>query len=171
MLKNTVLLVVFIAGAVGLAGCSNTIQESQSFTTESEITADGINVGEAEKTDTQQEAPKEENTQDSRVALYTDFTQERYADLLGKEPFAIFFHASWCPDCVNLENQIMKNIASLPKEAIILKANYDTESELKLTYGITIQSTVVVIDKNGNAAPTLFGPSFDDLRSAIEQSI
>ena len=72
---------------------------------------------------------------------------------------------------MNLEKQIKANIEKLPKETIILKANYDTENKLKQDYGITIQSTVVVIDKNGTAKPTLFGPSFNDLKTAISQSL
>lgn len=154
MIKNITLFIIIAVGMVGLAGCSTLTEKVQNGTSEKQKT-----ISETQNANTEQ------------IALYTDFTQERYAELLGKKPFAIFFYASWCPDCVNLEKQIMQNIENLPKEAIILKANYDTEIKLKRDYGITVQSTVVVIDKNGNAMPTLFGPSFNDLKTAMENSL
>lgn len=142
-LKKTILFAVIALGLVGLAGCSHepiNAENPLSFTF------------------------TEENTE---APLYTDFSQQRYSELLGKKPFAIFFYAGWCPDCVNLEEKIKANIADFPGGSVILKADYDTESELKKEYGITVQSTVVVIDKNGNAAPTLFGPSVLDLKDAM----
>lgn len=169
MIKNIILIGIVAVGLVAFAGCSKAIEKTQDPISEKPKT-----VSEVEKTKDVEEPTgeiKEVIAENDQVALYTDFTQERYAELLGKKPFAIFFHASWCPDCVNLEKQIKKNIENLPKETIILKANYDTENKLKQDYGITIQSTVVVVDKNGKAMPTLFGPSFDDLKTAIEQSL
>lgn len=142
-LKKTILLMTIIVGAIALAGCSHepiNAEDPLSFTF------------------------TEENTE---APLYTDFSQQLYSELLGKKPFAIFFYAGWCPDCVNLEGKIKANIADFPGGSVILKADYDTESELKKEYGITVQSTVVVIDKNGNAAPTLFGPSVLDLKDAM----
>ena len=160
MTKNVTLFLVIAVGIVGLSGCSNLTGKNQ------------VHGATTEKPKMTNQVPAKEVTIDSeQLALYTDFTQERYSELLGKKPFAIFFHASWCPDCVHLEKQIKANIEKLPKETVILKANYDTESKLKREYGITVQSTVVVIDKNGKAMPTLFGPSFDNLKTAISQSL
>lgn len=149
---------VIAFGIVSLAGCS----------TATKTTQDTPPVSASEKTATE---VRETTTNTAQTAVYTDFTQEQYSELLGKKPFAIFFHASWCPDCIFLEKQIKENIENLPPETIILKADYDTENELKQKYGITVQSTVVVIDKDGNAMPTLFGPSLDKLTSAIEKSL
>lgn len=166
MIKNITLFAFIAFGIIGLAGCSSVIEKSPDSASNTQKI-----VSEVQNTNTEQEPAKEGNVENSQVALYADFTQERYSELLGKKPFAIFFHASWCPDCVNLEKQIKKNIKNLPKEAVILKANYDTESKLKQDYGITVQSTVVVIDKNGDVFPTLFGPSFDTLKTTIANSL
>ena len=165
MTKNITLFAIIAVGIVGLAGCSNLIEKNPVQDTATEKPAVTAEVETKAKEETTKEVPIE----NGQIALYTDFTQERYSELLGKKPFAIFFHASWCPDCVNLEKQIKANIKKLPTETVILKANFDTESKLKQDYGITVQSTVVMIDENGSAMPTLFGPSFDDLKTAISQ--
>lgn len=167
MTKNITLFAIIAVEIIGLAGCSNLIEKNQVQDTATEKQAVTAEV----QTKTKEETAKEVTIENGQIALYTKFTQERYSELLGKKPFAIFFYASWCPDCVNMEKQIKKNIENLPKETVILKANYDTERKLKQDYGITIQSTVVVIDKNGNAMSTLLGPSFEDLKAAILQSL
>ncbi|MBT4916808.1 hypothetical protein HON58_00025 [Candidatus Peregrinibacteria bacterium] len=57
---------------------------------------------------------------------------------------------------------------TFPKGTKILKVNYDTETELKATYGITTQSIVVIVDAEGNAAETLAAPSNADIIAALE---
>lgn len=159
MRKHTKLFAIAAIGVFTLTGCTQAIDETQEPV--EEVVSEVVEPVEV--------VPEE--SADVQLASYEDFTQERYDELLGKESFAIFFHASWCPDCVYLEGQIKENIASLPKDAVILKANFDTENKLKQEYGITVQSTVVVVGKDGKATPTLFGPSFDDLNSAITKSL
>lgn len=61
----------------------------------------------------------------------------------------IFFHASWCPSCRALSTNIEENVASIPAGTTILKADFDTETELKKKYGVTTQHTLVQIDKDG----------------------
>ncbi len=61
----------------------------------------------------------------------------------------IFFHASWCPSCRSLSSNIEESAASIPSTLTILKANYDSEKELKKKYGVTSQHTLVQVDTNG----------------------
>lgn len=94
------------------------------------------------------------NTYESSQSLsensqYTNYSKNTYNDLLGKKPFALFFHASWCSTCRAEEKLIQKNLSSFPKDFTILKVNYDKETTLKKKYGITMQSIVVVLDKTG----------------------
>jgi len=62
----------------------------------------------------------------------------------------IFFHATWCPSCRVLSNDIEKNANTIPAGTTILKADYDTETELKKKYGVTTQHTLVQVDIDGN---------------------
>lgn len=98
-----------------------------------------------------QKEKKEEVSSDNvqRNAQYQDYSESTYSELLGEKPLALFFHASWCPTCRSEEKLIQENLSSFPKDFTILKADYDTETELKKKYGITMQSIVVVIDETG----------------------
>jgi len=64
----------------------------------------------------------------------------------------LFFHADWCSLCVYYEGQILDQ--GVPSGITIIKANYDTEKELKKQYGINVQSTFVLLDENGDAVQT-----------------
>lgn len=60
-----------------------------------------------------------------------------------------FFHASWCPTCRALENDIRNNIGSIPSDVIIVKTDFDTQLELRKKYGVTVQHTLVQIKDGG----------------------
>ena len=100
-------------------------------------------------------------------ASYRDFSQTDYESLLGKQPFAIFFHATWCPTCKIVEDDILENINAFPEGVVILKADYDTETALKKKYNVFSQSVIVMIDSNGSASETLIAPSFSTLKNSF----
>lgn len=62
----------------------------------------------------------------------------------------LFFHASWCPSCKAANEDITKNINSIPENLSILDVDYDSSQDLKKKYGVTTQHTFVQVDKNGN---------------------
>ena len=97
--------------------------------------------------------------------IYSDFTEERYQALVGKQPFALFFHASWCPTCWAVEADIKEHISEFPAGVVILKVDYDTATELKAKYKIVSQSVIVLVDSNGEAVKTLVAPSFSKLNN------
>lgn len=111
----------------------NTCEPSQALSENPQATYEGKN--------------KFANTQSN--AQYQGYSESAYNNLLGKKPFALFFHASWCPTCRAEEKLIQENLSSFPKGFTILKADYDKETALKKKYGITMQSIVVVFDKTG----------------------
>lgn len=81
----------------------------------------------------------------------------------------IFFHATWCPSCRTLSSDIEKNVSIIPIGTTILKADYDTETELKKKYGVTTQHTLVQIDKDGNLIKKWSGGSkLENLLSQIQ---
>ena len=63
----------------------------------------------------------------------------------------LFFKASWCPTCNALEKDIQENVREIPSDLSILTLDYDTETERKQKYGVTIQHTLVQVDSQGNA--------------------
>lgn len=94
-------------------------------------------------------------------ATYTDYQAgEEIA-----EKHIIFFYADWCPTCVKWEGEVKNRMEDLAANAIILKANYDTETELKAQYEITQQSTAVFINADGSVAKTEADPSIESLNA------
>lgn len=58
----------------------------------------------------------------------------------------LFFHASWCPTCRALKNNLRNS--QIPEDLTILEIDYDTENELKRKYGVTYQHTLIQVDEN-----------------------
>lgn len=77
-------------------------------------------------------------------ALYND-------SLVGiREHTVIFFHANWCPSCRAADSAITTELENIPANLNILKADFDTQLELRKKYGVTSQHTFVLIDTEGN---------------------
>ena len=62
----------------------------------------------------------------------------------------LFFKASWCPSCRTLDADIKASLGDIPAGVTILEVDYDKSAELKQKYGVTMQHTLVQVDKNGN---------------------
>lgn len=59
----------------------------------------------------------------------------------------LFFHAPWCPEC-RVYDSVLQG-ASLPTGTQILKVDYDTSTDLKNRYGVTLQTTFVKVTSKG----------------------
>lgn len=66
----------------------------------------------------------------------------------GYDATILFFHAPWCPECRGFDQAINKG--DVPAGIQILKIDYDSSQELKKKYGVTIQSTFVRVDADGD---------------------
>lgn len=62
----------------------------------------------------------------------------------------LFFKAAWCPSCRALDADIKASFADIPAGVTILEVDYDKSAELKQKYGVTMQHTLVQVDKDGN---------------------
>lgn len=133
---------------------------------ENTLAEDAIEVAENEMENVEVEIPY---TQEAPA--YLSYSQELYDELLGKKPMALFFHADWCPTCLWMEENINNEISTFPQGTKIIEVNFDNELDLKSKYGIAVQSTVVVLDRNGNKVKTLAVPENRELISAIESSL
>ena len=59
----------------------------------------------------------------------------------------LFFHASWCPQCRALDEELRTQ--GVPDGLTVIKVDYDSMTELRQRYGVTLQTTVVYIDDAG----------------------
>ncbi len=80
---------------------------------------------------------------------YQEYSNDKLA-LANNGDAVIFFHASWCPTCRALDKDITKNLSTIPNGLTILKADYDSQIELRKKYGVTFQHTMVQVDASGN---------------------
>ena len=74
---------------------------------------------------------------------YKPYSQQAYADSATTRRI-LFFHASWCPQCRQLDKEI--TASTLPNGVTILKVDYDTNQPLRAKYGVTLQTTFVEVD-------------------------
>lgn len=81
----------------------------------------------------------------------------------------IFFAASWCPTCRRLDQAINSELDSIPGNLSILKADFDSEIELRQKYGVTYQHTLVQVDENGTLLKKWNGGN--DVASIIKELI
>ncbi len=114
--------------------------------------------------------PADEVVEDS-APQYKEYSEEEYTSLKTSKPFVLFFHAEWCPICRQMEKTYTEQLDEFPKGTIILKADYDTENELKSEYGVTTQSTVLVFDSKGDRIYAAQDPRSEDFMAAIKTSL
>ena len=115
-------------------------------------------------TNVQNQQEPQENATESTEATYVTYSEEALAQAHanGKRP-VLFFHASWCPTCKALNDELNEKISTLPSDVVILKTDYDTYTELKQKYGVTIQHTLVQVDTQGNEVSKWVGGNVDTI--------
>ena len=97
---------------------------------------------------------------------YVDYSPELVSSTDGTK--LLFFHASWCSQCNALESDI--EASDLPDGVTIFKVDYDTNQDLRQKYGVTIQTTVVEVDKDGNKVDSYVAyeePTFENVEQAL----
>jgi len=96
-------------------------------------------------------------------SAYMTFTQERFDALRGNKFFVVFFYADWCGTCRTWDKSMRSFAAELPSDAMVLKANYDTDTELVKALHVKSQSTAVLFDAKGEILNAVMDPSMDDI--------
>ncbi len=98
----------------------------------------------------QQTSPPDSNTSgtssEARNGAYVDYTPSAIGDSTGVT--LLFFHASWCPSCRQIESEILDQ--GIPDDVTVIKVDYDSHQDLRQKYGVTIQTTFVKVDSSGN---------------------
>jgi thioredoxin-like negative regulator of GroEL len=79
---------------------------------------------------------------------YLDYKADLVESTTDKR--VLFFHAPWCSQCKELDESI-KN-GKIPGGVTIFKTDYDSNQKLRQQYGVTLQTTLVLLDENGGLA-------------------
>ncbi len=85
-----------------------------------------------------------------KAGSYEAYSPEKIAFASVNGNVVLNFYASWCSKCRTLDADINANLVNIPSNLTILKVDYDNSTDLKKKYGVTIQHTLVQVDKDGN---------------------
>ena len=69
----------------------------------------------------------------------------------------LFFNAAWCSTCREARDNIEADLAGIPSDLTIVVVDFDTATDLRQKYGVTVQHTFVQIDAEGNELATWSG--------------
>jgi thiol-disulfide isomerase/thioredoxin len=96
---------------------------------------------------TPSEEPAAEAEPASQPGDYVEYYDGAIEETAGTK--VLFFHASWCPKCRALEEDILAS--DIPDNFTVFKVDFDTATDLRQRYGVTLQTTIVYIDDDGDA--------------------
>lgn len=172
---------IIVAAIAVLTGCSGTSPVDTKLptpittvtpTSSPVVMSDVIGTEKAQVTTKDMMRPTQTVTPVAQVSpVYQNYTPELYTSLKGKKAFVLFFHAPWCHICKRMDQEIITSLASFPQGTIILKADYDTETALKKIWGIQVQSSIVVLNAQGESVFKGTDPGIAKMKENIAQSL
>ncbi|MGR2752464.1 thioredoxin domain-containing protein [Agromyces arachidis] len=157
--------IALLVGALALTGCATTDaagadpEATQSEAMTSEPTQDATETPEASADAAEEPAAPAEGA-------YLDYEDGAIESTAG--PKALFFHASWCPKCRALDEDLKAQGA--PDGLTVFKVDYDSRADLRQQYGVTLQTTIVFLDDAGEPVSTVVlydDPSVESLVAAM----
>lgn len=95
---------------------------------------------------------------------YLDYKVDTVKSTSGKR--VLFFHAPWCSQCKELDESI-KN-GKIPEGVTIFKTDFDSNQKLRQQYGVTLQTTLVLLDDEGNLAKKYVSYEEPNLEAVIK---
>ncbi len=110
-------------------------------------------------------AQKEPEQAMAKEKVYTAFTAEA---LIDGTPKVLFFHAAWCPKCVQQDKVLASWYPSADFAYSVFKIDYDSSAELKQRYGVVQQHTYVIVDGQGNKLSSASFPTDADLQALLQ---
>lgn len=84
-----------------------------------------------------------------KAGVFANYSPEALTKTEGHKNI-LFFSATWCPTCQATNKDIQANLDKIDSKLHILSVDYDTNTDLRSKYGVTMQHTFVVIDSSGN---------------------
>ncbi len=161
-MKKTIFFVVLFAIVIGSGLLiSRSSNSDTNNSNSSSVETNSVETGAASVSTT-------DNLIASEGDQYVDYSASTLSSI-DKEKRILFFKADWCPSCNALDRDIESNLSSIPENVAILKADYDSETELKKKYKVASQHTLVVLDENEEEVEKWSGIlTLDDLLTATK---
>jgi thiol-disulfide isomerase/thioredoxin len=93
------------------------------------------------------ESPSQDDiAQQASNGQYLDYSSEAFTAHSDTQRI-LFFHAPWCSQCRSIEADILNN--EVPDGVTIYKVDFDSATDLRATYDVTLQTTFVAVDQDG----------------------
>jgi thiol-disulfide isomerase/thioredoxin len=89
----------------------------------------------------------------------------------ANQPVALHFHADWCPTCRAQDKVLQSLKAEKGLDLTVLRADYDTEKDLKRRFRVNAQSTLVVFKGQKEAARLVGDTAPDAIRGALKAAL
>jgi thioredoxin 1 len=140
------LAVLTAAAALALAGCSTAEESAQTTPSPAATSASPSEAAPATSAPAPSEAAPAPAAKSGYIT-YDEYNADKAAYSQGD--VVLFFHASWCPTCQRAEKNLEADPAAIPTDLTIVKVDYDSSSEMKQQYGVTVQHTFVQVDESG----------------------
>lgn len=99
---------------------------------------------------------------------------EDYQSMMGSDhgmmsgATVLFFDASWCPDCRAIKEKFTSDPSVIPDNVTVVDVDYDSHSDLRQKYGVTMQHTFVQVDEHGDALNTWSATSPDEALNGLK---
>ena len=111
---------------------------------------------------------KDNLAQTSRSGQYVPYDEAKLA--ASENDNYLFFHAPWCPQCRAIEDSINAG-GEIPEDVTIYKVDFDSNQTLRKQYGVTLQTTFVKVNSQGNLIDKYVAYENPSIEAVVENFI
>ncbi|MBP9738960.1 thioredoxin family protein [Candidatus Saccharibacteria bacterium] len=158
-------IVALIVAAVILIGGGVFALTQENASTPTNKTANSPAESPAQSTNTSATNTKPANTTAGR---YEQYSSGAVSDA-SYDTTVVFFYAPWCPECRAFKQAITDG--QIPDGVQVLEADFDSSTDLKKKYGVTLQSTFVRVNTSGDLQQKWVGYGKDKSLSSVLENV
>lgn len=160
-MKRTIILTVITVLVVGSAALGVSYLRNTQEAERQNVQAAETRAEEPDAATKEPEAPTKPSE-----GTYVGYSEPAVDSTSGRR--ILFFHAPWCPQCRMIEEDIKEQ--GVPAGITVFKVDYDSNQELRQEFGVTLQTTFVELDANGNLDTKYVAynePTFDSVKENL----
>jgi hypothetical protein len=101
----------------------------------------------------------------SRFVTLADYTKNAAAYRGDKVVY--YFDATWCPMCQAAVKDIKAHASQIPADVVIVQADFDKTKDLQRKWGVTQQSTAVLLNANGGKDQSFWAGNLAGILSRV----
>lgn len=157
MNKRVLVVVVIIAALITGSIVALALSQPDATTTEASTPI---------VTETPEPSPTPTPSETVLPGSYVSYSASNFPAASGRS--FLFFYAPWCGQCRDIDAGILAQ--GVPDGVTIFLADYDSEQALEQQYGVTMRTTFVEVDPEGNALQSFIAydtPTFDAVIAAM----